>query len=259
MKYKFLNLLFVAFVPLCMSAETVEKSTQGDVGQRSALTLVERQLQVIDQEEETLEKYSGTSAVLEAIAADIEVVKKELATAVNARKDFLQKRSAILSKIYQVYTEISSEVQQIFKLLQQEREFLKAYDPDFSAMRISRKTAPSFADLQELTRRLQEVKARIIELDKNQATITKDAQRRRAALGLLQSELDSKLEQRSVFASGRKTDNSLSQQEQGILLDEDVRYVEARKELQMLKIKRDELQLSFIDTQLAAARIQNAF
>ncbi len=254
MNYKLFTFSLICAVSF-IHADQIEKNIV-ETSVRQNITTVEKQLNVVDQELQSLIKYNFVAAELEKIAADLDVAKKESLSSDVHRKDFLQKYIIALNKNYQIYTELFSESQQFEKLGRQYQDFLKSYDPDFVNLKISRKTAPSFTDLQDLSSRLQIVKSRITELEKNKTAIMRDIQKRKTTLGSLQNELDEKLEQKALFASGRKNDMPFTAQEQGLLIDVAVKQLETKRDLLTLKIRSDELQISFIDTQVSAAKEQ---
>lgn len=222
----------------------------------------ERQLEILCERHESFQKQGDERAVLEKIAADLKLSKERAGRAHQEKAAFLAKKISLLSDLQQILGEMVQVRQQTTTLFNEHRALLEQYktDPHFKMLRKIPKAAPSFDELRERARIIDDLKEKIDEYERSKRTILSDQEKRKKALADITKEFDESQQQRENFVRDGSVNEELrmfAHDQQAELIDYQLRLLRYKKNLAQLRYDENSERLCLVETKLLVAQKKN--
>jgi len=246
------------FLPGLSEEKTLPKLEKID-----QMTLIARQLESLESMKAAAHDQDSRYEIdLEKIAADLTYIKSLLKKTSLNQQAFLSKKKNLLERTYQSIFEIIQELRQTITMLDAYGVELKNYheDPQFKELLLPKKASFDFEDLRKCAQTLFTAKSRLDELENLKKTIEHDHEKRQKSLDSLIKEYEIKEEQQKNFSQGAMNNDesmaSFTQREQAELFDEQLRYLDYKKQFAQLKVDEDIARLELLDSRLLIKRRQ---
>lgn len=219
------------------------------------MTLIARQLESLEQmRTKVTDQITHYENELEKIAGEILQIKSHLKKHAD-NQGFLQKKKMLLERTYQTVFEIIQELRQTISMLELYGTELQNYheDPEFKEFLLPKKSSFDFDDLKKSAQTLFSAKSRLDELENLKKTIEHDHEKRKKALDVLIKEYEVQEQQQKDFSPHDTLNTetaSFTQKELGEIFDEQLRFLNYKKQFAQLKVDEDIVRLELIDSRL---------
>jgi potassium efflux system protein len=239
---------------------------QPEVFHTAHLSAIDKQLKIVERDtQEIAPQVSRAHAKLDVISADLATIKKEIERSRGALERYLKKKYAIINQKYQEAQEIEQEYAALQDVLKQRRAILEEdkADPEFISVRLPIRASYTFADLEEVGRRINETKNKITEFERLRISATDDLTKRKKALSAVEDEIRERQRQYDSFASGEPVKGDFgiegyTTREQGEILDLLTEQYALKRELALVRVSQGDQRMALIESQLSTARAQLA-
>lgn len=223
---------------------------------------ITKQIHILDETKNTLQaELDVMVAGQEKIALETEGLKTKISQAPLSQTDFLNKKLSIINRTYQESSDAIKTQRTLITLVNEHRTILQEYqdDPRFSSLCSPLKATSDFDDLQKSAHRLFTHKGYLDEYEKNKKSLEIDLDKRRRSLDTITKEYLEKKELHQNFLQSNKIDESLAgftRNEQGDIIDEQMRELEFKQKHAELKVREDSLRIDFIESKIFIAKKQ---
>ena len=217
-------------------------------------TAIEKQIALLQKEKSDVEVASQNNAKeLQATRAIIATLQERRRTVKANRISFINKKITIAEQIDQTLTEIGQLMQQVKTTAEQHNKILEEYqDPSFRTKNVV--AINNFEHLKESERRIIDLQARLIELEKQKISSVDDLARRKKALAILEEEYKEKERQQADIKNEREDQSDLSFNEKMDLLTAQKHLLECKKTLAQWRIRDIDQKQLFADSQVMVTR-----
>lgn len=224
------------------------------------LTRLGKRLQSVEKEFEQYKTAQVAHAISKAtFTQEVDTLKNEASRATGKRLEFCNQKLSLASQMFQVAGEIEQTQNQISQLFSNHIKLLQesVSQEGCSAPRIPAKAYYGYEEVQELTKKITEVRGSLNEAEKVRLATIDDSSKRKKALALIEGELKDRIKARESF-SGQQTEHGFSAEQQGELLDKEIKLTELKRQLAELKVIEADRQLSMKEDQISCLKIQLA-
>lgn len=184
------------------------------------------------------------------VKSDIKTLELESRKS-NQNINFLNKELLVLKSTKQAFTRIRSTWKEIFVRIKQHITLLEEYvkDPEFASLQLEKKSIYSFEDLQNLNEQIatQEEKLNTIQSEKSESQL--DLSNRKKKVSSTEISYKEKLQEQTEFSSRSKDQpfvEGLTDKEYGQVLDLQVSLALYEKELSLLRVREEEIEVASI-------------
>lgn len=239
---------------------------QLEVFQTAQVSAIDKQLQIVERDmQDTSIPAVQSRTRLDTLSADLATAREASQRAHGTTGRFLKKKYSSINQEYQEAQEVEQALAALTELLKQKRAVLEESkaDPEFTNQRLPIRASHAFADIEEVGRRINEMKNKITELERLRISATDDLTKRKKALAAVDDESRERRRQFDAFRAGDRVKldaglESFTTREQGELLDLLMRQYALKHELAEIRVKEGEQRIGLIETQLGIARSQLA-
>jgi len=180
--------------------------------------------------------------------AEIEQLEQEIKTSFKDI-DFANKRLIFLKTIKQIFSSFRSVWRETISIQKQHRDILEGYvkDPEFSVLRLQKKSFYTFDDLQEFNEQVAALEEKIKTLHSEYIESQTDFTNHKKKLASVEALYKEKhQEQADLIAKSAKIiiPEGMSSRQYGYIIDLQVVLGEYEKELILLRIKKEEAELA---------------
>lgn len=235
-----------------LNTSPLQKSSQTEQGSAIA--------KQIENLKNTTKKYSDQApeqALLQKIGHDLQVLTTARATGdKTVHEEFIQKKRDVLSRFYQVVTEIIQLKTQIASVLQEHIAVLEQYrlNPNSEDTGTQQKASASFQDIQKATKLIAGLRDKIEEFTRIKETIKLEQEKRKTALDAATKEAEEKKKQQDNFHTTEQAPEDLkkfSKQQQGEIIDEQLHLLQNQQILAQLKYDEGHERFAFLETKIS--------
>ena len=228
-------------------------------------TQVEKSIEVLQKKKAEIQEAQASYKVqLDQENARLALLKERAQRARGTEGEFLAQKTALVTKIVQVLTEIAEVHASLNSTLDAHIRLLQEYkqDPEFKNknLQIPPKSIYSIDDLQKITNLLLQYDSELKTFEERLKKISQDADTHKRTQNLAKQEYEEKKkEQRDLKSKGPGEDGErkkFSLKQQGELLDEEEKLLKYKKDLADLRLKESDQRASFIEEQIKIVRLQ---
>lgn len=233
---------------------------------------IKKQLTILQENKEQVKSASQVQKELDELNKEITIVKEKLKNANKIElKKFLQEKLSILNQQYQAISEVEQTNSQITQTIDSHMRILCQYmqDPDFSQkdLRLTPKRLYSFSEVQEVYNKILEYEKELKELEANKKKALEDLANREKTYSLLKQKYQEKKKQTSIaqaedkeikkdISSDQDTNNSLSDEQEAELMDEQEELLKYKNNLAEQKIQETKQKISLLESKITTSKIQ---